>query len=128
MAAVEAYTSALYSALMKDLPDIEEVRQRPWIVDDAPQTTIIRRPTMDEVEVYAFPQTWGSTALGFNGLGCSAMTTALTIVVRYATVSCIYFGGSHAYTITDITEAFEKDLHGFNMRDVATARKRYSKP
>jgi hypothetical protein len=34
----------------------------------------------DEIEVYMFPQMWGSTALGYSGMGESAMTSSHTIV------------------------------------------------
>lgn len=46
---------------------------------------------------YAFPQTWGSTALGFGGIGGQAMTTAQTyVVITYGTVY-VYFGSRFAY-------------------------------
>ena len=56
----------------------------------------IRRPTTRDFEVmYMFTQTWGSTALGFGGIGGAAMTTAYTIVLRSHMNGeyCIYFGG-----------------------------------
>lgn len=43
-----------------------------------------------EIDGFAvFQQTWGSTALGFGGMGCNAMTTANTVVVRYRGEACI---------------------------------------
>lgn len=34
-----------------------------------------------EFDVYAFPQVWVSTALGYGGIGGSAMTKATTIIL-----------------------------------------------
>lgn len=59
------------------------------------------RPTINDIEICLFPQTWGSTAKGYNdAIGCSAMTTDYTIVVTCAKVHCVYFGCSRlAYKI-----------------------------
>ena len=35
---------------------------------------------IDEIEIYVFPQMWGSTALGYSGIGGSAMTGSHTII------------------------------------------------
>ena len=37
-------------------------------------------PTVNDFELHTFEQTWGSTALGFGGIGGQAMTTARTYV------------------------------------------------
>ena len=50
---------------------------------------------------WAFPQTWGSTALGFGGIGGSAMTTAQTYVVTVQGRVLVYFGSRFAYEIKD---------------------------
>ena len=39
-----------------------------------------RLPSVDDYELHIFQQTWGSTALGFGGIGGQAMTTANTYV------------------------------------------------
>lgn len=51
------------------------------------------------VSWYAFPQLWGTTALGFGGIGGQAMTTAQTIVVvaELKRVVVVYFDGRFAY-------------------------------
>ena len=38
-------------------------------------------PTLDDFELHTFEQTWGSTALGFGGVGGQAITTARTYVL-----------------------------------------------
>lgn len=48
---------------------------------------------------FAFPQTWGSTALGFGGIGGAAMTTAQTYVVLANGSVFVYFGSRFAYEI-----------------------------
>ena len=59
-----------------------------------------RHVCIDDFEVHMFEQTWGSTALGFGGMGGQAMTTANTYV--FVPVTCnqnafVYFGGQFAY-------------------------------
>ena len=54
----------------------------------------------DDFELYMFEQTWGSTALGFGGMGGQAITTANTYV--FVPVTCnqnafVYFGSDFAY-------------------------------
>lgn len=49
---------------------------------------------------YSFPQTWGSTALGFGGIGGQAITTAQTYVVLANGAIYVYFGSRFAYVIT----------------------------
>lgn len=58
------------------------------------------RPTVDDFELHTFEQVWGSTALGFGGIGGQAVTTARTYV--FIPVNCnqkcfVYFGGRFAY-------------------------------
>ena len=55
---------------------------------------------IDDFDMYTFEQTWGSTALGFSGIGGQAITTANTYV--FVPVTCnqnafVYFGGRFAY-------------------------------
>lgn len=71
----------------------------------------------DHVEWLAFPQTWGSTALGFGGMGGATMTTATTIVVRdrlgrsrrKGGKLLVYFGGRFCYE-APVDETFEEAL------------------
>lgn len=72
----------------------------------------------DDISVYVFPQSWGSTALGYDGIGGSQMTTASTIVL-YAFDSDIirvYFGCSIlAYEIKNPNKLFFDDLHNHRL-------------
>ena len=89
-----------------------------------------------------FRQTWASTALGFGGVGGSAMTDAYTTVVhvyfspRSSTVTNtiektpefhgVYFDGRLAYMIeTEPKEEFFKDVKERNMASVDVAIERY---
>lgn len=51
-------------------------------------------------QTVAFIQRWGSTALGFKGMGGSAMTYGTTIVVMdNKHVWNVFFGGNFAYKV-----------------------------
>jgi len=52
-----------------------------------------------DFEVTMFAQTWGSTALGFGGIGGAAMTPAYTVILSRGNNYNVYFGGRHAYSI-----------------------------
>jgi hypothetical protein len=119
---IEQFAGAAYSAIHRDLKDVVEVRT--WSKDKAEVT---RRPDLSELEVYSFPQTWGSTALGFDGIGGSAMTTALMVIVIHGVEACVYFGGSLAYRIEEINDAFRTDMQRYEMKSVTGARKQYQK-
>lgn len=82
------------------------------------------------VSVYAmFPQTWGSTALGFGGIGGQAITPAYTIILQSQQGSgfCVYFGGRFAYHIEKPNQVFMEDIGKRYMADVKDAKKRYEK-
>lgn len=87
-----------------------------------------RMHTEYELTVVAmFPQTWGSTALGFGGIGGQAITTAYTIVIRSCTTGahCVYFGGQLAYYIEHPKDIFFQDMANQQMNAVAGAQARY---
>lgn len=82
-------------------------------------------PTLDDFDLYTFEQMWGSTALGFGGIGGSAMTSARTYV--FVPVSCnqkcfVYFAGRFAYAV-NYSEKFMEDVRKGNMESVARAGK-----
>ena len=52
-----------------------------------------------EYEVYDFDQLWGSTALGFPGIGGSAMVTERTYVILNGKIAYVYFGSQFAYFV-----------------------------
>jgi len=79
-----------------------------------------------DVEVFVFPQLWGSTALGYFALGGSAMTTAHTIVLysRALDVARVYFGGGRlAYQVKEAKKVFFEDLQRQDMAPVRKAEK-----
>lgn len=95
----ESLHSALAQACMKDLPDITyqgrnyTFETKPWPLIDKQ-----RRPMPYEVKIIMFPETWGSTALGYGGIGGQAMTPAYTVIVYHGLNYCVYFGtGGLAY-------------------------------
>lgn len=128
---IQSLTDALYSAIYKDMNDIvykdRDFSQRKVGIplSELPTVEKKRRPRMDEIEVYGmFLQTWGSTALGFGGMGGSAISAAYTIVLRcnYSEFA-VYFGGRLAYKITNPSELFYEDVRMNNMKSVTEASK-----
>ena len=81
-----------------------------------------------EVGVYAmFPQTWGSTALGFGGIGGQAITDSYTVVIESLQILgfCVYFGGRFAYRIDKPNDQFWKDIAEHTLSEVSGAQQRY---
>lgn len=77
-------------------------------------------------EVYVFEQTWESTALGFGGIGGSAITTAWTHVVMTSDGKYhVFFNGRHAYSIENPTDKFKSDLANHYMLSVQAAQEKY---
>ena len=75
---------ALFSACSKDLPEIE--------FDLGRMGKNRRIPKSHECHVIMFPQTWGSTTLGYSGIGGNMMTPAYTTIVYFENYYCVYFG------------------------------------
>ena len=74
-------------------------------------------PTLDDFEIHVFEQTWGSTALGFGGVGGQAMTSATTYVFIPIGINqkCfVYFAGSFAYAV-DYSDKFMEDVWSCNV-------------
>lgn len=83
------------------------------------------RPTLDDFELHTFEQIWGSTALGFGGIGGQAMTSARTYV--FVPVSCnqkcfVYFAGRFAYAV-NYNDKVREDIVKGNMASVSRAGK-----
>lgn len=71
-----------------------------------------RLPNLDEISVvYMFPQMWGSTALGFGGIGGQAITTAYTVILQHdqSSTYAVYFSGQFAYKVTRPNDKFFED-------------------
>lgn len=120
---VETFAEAVYSALSNKeyLPDIAYERQTPEQRKNNEQgNTYFRRPYTSDISVYHFPQTWGSTALGFGGIGGQAFTTAYTtVVIGVDDVAAVFFDGKHAYTIQGFNEEFDKDISNHRMKSIS---------
>ena len=99
-------------AIEEDLPFRFDYNEKPY-------------PTLDDFELYTFDQVWGSTALGFGGMGGQAITHARTYVLVPAirNQKCfVYFGDRFAYK-ANYCEKFKEDLLNQNMDSVARAGK-----
>lgn len=82
------------------------------------------RISVDDFAMYIFEQTWGSTALGFGGIGGQAMTTANTYV--FVPVTChqncfVYFDGRFAYQVP-CSKSFMEDVRNHSMKSVNQSR------
>lgn len=89
-----------------------------------------RKHSSYDIIVFAmFTQTWGSTALGFGGLGGQAMTSDYVVILESEQAGyCVYFGGRFAYRIAKPNEQFLEDvIINRRMADVSVAKTRYEK-
>jgi hypothetical protein len=106
----------------------ESVREKAF-----PRKTVRRRPQVSQCRIAAmFPQLWGSTALGFGGVGGSACTWAYTCVVAGPEQHlAVYFGGRFAYLLDPQAQseeqksAWEQDLAQFRTASREHAVTRY---
>ena len=75
------------------------------------------RFNINDFSVYIFEQTWGSTALGFGGMGGQAMTTANTIVlipINNHQDCFVYFAGRFAYSVP-YSDVFGNDVINYSV-------------
>ena len=73
------------------------------VLSDARERLDISNYYLDhEIQWAAFPEVWGSTALGFGGVGGQAITTAQTYIVWPGNVPqcALYWGGKFAKLIS----------------------------
>ena len=80
--------------------------------------------TYSDIEIYSFPQIWGSTALGYGGIGGQAITTAQTIVLyeTHQNIVRVYFGGGRlAYEVKNPSQVLFEDLSKWQMKEVSRA-------
>lgn len=83
-----------------------------------------RRPEHYDVELFScFAQTWGSTALGFGGMGGTAMTPDYTTIVRFNREYCVYFGGRFAYKIDGPNDEFFQAIKHRSLAPVSEKEK-----
>ena len=89
-----------------------------------------RKHMMYDLTVHAmFPQTWGSTALGFGGIGGQAITSAYVCIIESNLVGqfAVYFGGRLAYVIERPNEKFMEDASLRRMVDAKDGKTRYER-
>lgn len=93
--------------------------------------------TYHKFKMYVFPQTWSSTALGFDGCGGQAITTAYTTVVKmelhnidkktydrtYDIIYAVFFDGRIVYMCLNPNAIFLMDLKNMDMESQKKARK-----
>jgi len=87
--------------------------------------TLNSKPCIDDFEIHIFEQTWGSTALGFGGIGGQAMTTANTYVFvpQAMEEKCyVYFAGRFAYAV-EYSREFMEDVVKQNVASVSSKGK-----
>lgn len=109
----------MYSACKQDLTDYA-------VESRLGRASSPHRPRPDQCDIYVFPQTWGSTALGFGGIGGQAMTSAYTVVVvGPGRDACVYFGSRLAYHIEHPNREFMEDLAAHSMKDRSRGASRY---
>lgn len=116
----DSLNQAVASAIEKDLPDVKKSSGDLF-------TPTAERPVEGDLQVYHFPQDWGSSALGFDGgLAMQALSWAYTTVVvnvcagQYAS-ACVYFNGRLAYMINQVTTPFLDRIESMQIPDVRTA-------
>lgn len=79
-----------------------------------------KKVSIDDFDLCAFVQTWGSTALGFGGIGGCTLTSARTFVfVPYDPneMALVYFGSGFAYK-APWSESFMSDVEAHSMEPV----------
>lgn len=153
---IETLAASLHAACLRDLPEIE-YRDRDWAAHrkfmdglsreekvalhakeketgqaQGPFVDKKRRPSPHDCEVAMFPQTWGSTALGFDGVGGQAITSAYTVVVECVRTGfrAVYFGGRFAYLVParpadEQARCFQEHLAAQNLVECSKASKAY---
>ena len=77
--------------------------------------------------VDVFSQTWGSTALGFGGIGGQSITEAYTTVVHEINSNfyLVFFDEHPAYIVRSPKDSFFEDLRDRNMASIEEAKGRY---
>jgi hypothetical protein len=82
-----------------------------------------------ELEVDMFSQMWGSTSLGFGGIGGQAMTSAYTVLVWAPNRDSVfvYFAGRFAYEVKNYSDYFRECYAARRMPEVGK-RHRLEKP
>lgn len=103
--------------MRKKAPNLELIEERFWnyIKDTETYKEYRYAP---EFDLYMYPQWWGSTALGFEGIGGQALTQAYTTVIvdEKTNYAGVFFEERLAYAILNPNERFWDDLNMKNMK------------
>lgn len=101
-----------------DYPNIPLVEERFW--NAIKNGYRIQYGRLPEFVAYVFPQVWGSTSLGFSGIGGQAMTEAYTTVIidRVSDQAGVFFNERLAYIVTNPNKRFYEDLGNFDIKSV----------
>jgi hypothetical protein len=89
-----------------------------------------RKHSFYDLTVYSmFTQTWGSTALGFGGIGGQAITSAYVCVIESNLLGqfAVYFGGRLAYVIERPDTKFFEDIANQKMVDAKLGLSTYER-
>lgn len=82
----------------------------------------------ESFNIESFTQMWSNTSGGNEGIGGSAMTSQLTVVLWNEKRAFIFFDGNYGYKIRFSLankELFFKDLHDKNIAGAISQKKRY---
>lgn len=153
---VDSLAAAVHAACLRDLPEIK-YKDRDWPAHRRAMEGLsceeraafyakerqsgqveghfierTRRPHPGACRVVMFPQAWGSTALGFGGIGGQAVTSAYTVIVECRHTGCkaVYFSGQLAYLVPQIASGkqrtrFAEDMAKQQMAPCAQAGDAY---
>lgn len=131
---LDALSASIGHALHERLPEIK-YEDRDWDcfykTKEDKRVQKSRKHTIRDIEIYnMFPQTWGSTSLGFEGIGGCAMCTAYTIILKplKQNVFLIYFNNRFAYYIDSANDLFFEDVKNRNMKAVKDSIQYYNCP
>jgi hypothetical protein len=120
---IETLASAMAHAAYEAFP-LFEYEDRDWEEYRKTKADVrikkTRKHGMYDLTVYSmFTQMWGSTALGFGGIGGAAMTSAYVCVIESNLLAqyAVYFGGRLAYVIKKPNEKFFSDIADQRMVD-----------
>jgi len=108
--------------LLKIKEDFEhQVSQR------APSLLYITKTMCLDIELTVFCQMWGSTALGFEGIGGQAMEAAYTTIIwdDCYNIWGVYFGEKLAYIIKDPNQEFMEDVFKHRAVESVSGRGKY---
>ena len=96
----------------------EKIRKEYYPFDENTPQYIYNAYKYPDFDFNVFSQIWGSTALGFNGIGGQALTKAYTTVLKEqnSNMFFVFFGERFAYVVENPNKIFEEDYNNHNMK------------